>query len=69
MTNAATTQGVFLNIPVSDWSLLRELIRRFGWQAETREEMLDSFINSRPQVPAVSEEEIMNEVRAVRYNK
>ena len=69
MTNSATVQGVYVNVPVVDWSLFRELIRKFGWQVETREQMFDRFINSRPANPSLSEEEIMDEVKAVRYAK
>lgn len=65
MTNSSTLQGVYINVPTADWSLLKELIRKFGWQAETSEQMLDRFINSRPAKPALSEEEIMNEVKAI----
>lgn len=61
-------QGVFLNVPVSDWTLLEELIRRFGWQSETREQLLERFCSNRPQQP-LTEEEIMEEVNAVRYGK
>ncbi len=63
------SQSVYLKIPAVDWSLLKELVRKFGWQAETREELLNRFVNSRPSTPAISEEEILNEVKAVRYNK
>jgi len=69
MTNSATTQGVYVNVPAVDWSLFRELIRKFGWKAETREQLLDRFISSRSANPGISEEEIMDEVRAVRYKK
>lgn len=62
-------QGVYVNVPAVDWTLFRELIRKFGWKIETREQMLDRFISSRPAEPALSEEEIMEEVKAVRYNK
>ncbi len=65
--NSATIQGVYLNIPKADWNLLKELIRKFGWQAETQEQLLDRFVSSRPTEPQLSEEEIMDEVRAVRY--
>jgi len=67
MVTTATTQGVYLNIPRADWNLLQELINRFGWQSETREQLLEKFIQSRPNVTDLSEEDIMNEVRAVRY--
>lgn len=65
MTNSATLQGVYVNVPAADWSLFRELIRKFGWKAETREQMLSRFVNSRPISPSISEEEIMEEVKSV----
>lgn len=58
------TQGVYLNIPRADWILLQELVNRFGWQSETREQMLEEFMQTRPQNIDLSEEDIMNEVRA-----
>ena len=61
------TQGVYLNIPRTDWILLQELVSRFGWQSETREQMLEEFMQTRPQNIDLSEDDIMNEVRAVRY--
>ena len=33
MTATATIQGVYVNVPAVDWSLFRELIRKFGWHA------------------------------------
>ena len=66
-TNDPTLQGVYLNVPMSDWNLFKELIRKFGWQSETREQLLDRFIASRPQQPPLTEEEIMEEVHAARY--
>lgn len=69
MTSSSATQGVYVNVPVVDWSLFSELIRKFGWEAETREQLLDRFVSTRPAAPAISEEEIMDEVRAVRYGK
>lgn len=65
----AALQGVFLNVPAADWSLLKELIRKFGWQSETREQLLERFCGSRPQQPPLSDEEIQAEVNAVRYGK
>ena len=65
--NNPSSQVVYLNVPMSDWSLLKELIRKFGWQSETREQLLDRFIASRPQQPPLTEQEIMDEVSAVRY--
>lgn len=67
MASNAQTQGVYINVPNIDWPLLKELIRRFGWKAETREQLLDRFISSRPTNADISEEDIINEVKAVRY--
>ena len=69
MANNVQMQGVYVNVPAVDWSLFRELIRKFGWQAETREQLLDRFTSSRLAEPAMSDEEIMDEVKAVRYAK
>lgn len=69
MVGVAPTQGVYLNIPRADWGLLSELARKFGWQAQTNEQLLDSFIASRPSVEDMTEDDIMDEVRAVRYAK
>ena len=67
--NAANTQGIYLNVPMTDWMFLKEIIRRFGWQAETREQLLERFVKSRPQSPSLTEDEIMEEVKAVRYKQ
>lgn len=56
-----------MNIPRTDWTLFQELVNRFGWQSETREQMLEEFMKTRPQNVNLSEEDIMNEVRAIRY--
>lgn len=69
VANNIQTQGVYINLPSVDWPLLRELIRKFGWKAETREQLLDRFVSTRLANPAISEEDIMNEVKAIRYAK
>ena len=45
MLNASNTQGIYLNVPMTGWVLLKELIRKFGWQAETREQFIMSSKN------------------------
>ena len=67
MYAATGTQGVYLNVPSTDWILFQQLISRFGWQFQTREALLDEFIQTRPIGPELTEEDIMNEVHAVRY--
>lgn len=62
-------RDVFIRVPESDWAFLTELISRFGWQIETREQLLERFCNSRPQSPVLSDEDILAEVKAVRYGR
>ena len=69
MLNPSNTQGIYLNVPMTDWGLLKELIRKFGWQAETREQILERFVKSRSNKDLLSDEEIMEEVNAVRHGK
>ncbi len=69
LASNTATQGVYINVPKNDWPLFRELIRKFGWKAETREQLLDRFVSSRPSDADISEEDIMDEVKAIRYSK
>lgn len=62
-----TTQGVYLEIPTSDMELLNGLAKRFGWKRESKYELLENFISSRPKDVDLSDEDIMEELRAVRY--
>ena len=68
MISNPTIQGAYISIPLSDWKFFKELVQKMGWEVQTREELLDSFIESRPEKSSLSDEEIMNEVRAVRYS-
>ena len=68
MISNPAIQGAYINIPLSDWKFFKELVQKMGWEVQTREELLDSFIESRPEKSSLSDEEIMNEVRAVRYS-
>lgn len=71
MSNIALTQtfGVYLNIPRADRKLFNELVRKFGWVSETREDVLKEFMADRPIVDDITESDIMEEVKAVRYCK
>ncbi len=68
-TTNGNTQSVYLDIPRSDWQLLKDLSKKFGWRAQTSEQRLEAFVNSRPQTTELTEEDIMNEVKAIRYSK
>ena len=68
MINSSSIQGAYINISISDWKFFKELVKKMGWKVQTREELLDSFIESRPEKSPLTDEEIMNEVKAVRYS-
>ena len=61
--------GVRLNVPKSDVRFFSELVTKMGWVIETKDSVLQRYIASRPRNAALSDEEILSEVYAVRYGK
>jgi hypothetical protein len=57
------------NIPQMDVIFLEELAKRAGWTFKIKESLLERFIETRPKNVDLSDEDIMEEVRAVRYGK
>ena len=62
-------QGVFLSIPKSDIKFFKELAKKMGWDIDIREDILKDYIASRPKRVNLSEEEILAELNAIRYEK
>ena len=62
-------QGVFLSIPKSDIKFFKELAKKMGWDIDIREDFLKEYIASRPKRVNLSEEEILAELNAIRYEK
>ena len=62
-------QGVFLSIPKSDINFFKELAKKMGWDIDIREDFLKDYIASRPKRVNLSEEEILAELNAIRYEK
>ena len=62
-------QGVFLSIPKSDITFFKELAKKMGWDIDIREDFLKDYIASRPKRVNLSEEEILAELNAIRYEK
>ena len=64
------TERLTVDIPKDDINLFKIVVRRFGWKLSyDRDELVDEFIDMLPTEPQLSEEEIMKEVKAVRYGK
>ena len=62
-------QGVFLSIPKSDIKFFKDLAKKMGWDIDIREDFLKDYIASRPKRVNLSEEEILAELNAIRYEK
>ena len=62
-------QGVFLSIPKADIKFFKELAKKMGWDIDIREDFLKDYIASRPKRVNLSEEEILAELNAIRYEK
>ena len=65
----AVMQDFFLTIPKSEVSFFQQFIKKMGWKIQTKEERLDGFIASRPHDVPLNDEEILNELREVRYRQ
>ena len=64
-----TIQSVYLNIPKADMKFFKELAKKMGWSIETKESLLKNYISKRPTKVELSDEDIMEEINAVRYRK
>ncbi len=62
-------QGVFLSIPKSDIKFFKELAKKMGWDIDIREDFLKDYIASRPKKVNLSEEEILAELKTIRYEE
>lgn len=65
----STLQNVCLNIPKSDMKFFRELAKKMGWTVESKESVLKKYAESRPKGADLSDDDIMAEINAVRYQK
>ena len=59
--------NVILNVPASDMAMITKLAEKMGWTIQNCDSIMKQFIASRPTNVPISEEEIMAEVRSVRY--
>ena len=60
---------VHLNIPRSDIRFFGELVSKMGWEVKSKESVLQKFIDTRPKDVDLSEDEIIEEIRTLRYAK
>ena len=62
-------EKILVDIPQSDMMFFRLFADKFGWQFISKQILWQKYMQTSPKNVDLSEEEIMEEVRAVRYGK
>jgi len=62
-------EKVFVDLPQSDMDFFQIFADKMGWFVDKKQNLWDKYIKNSPQNVDLSEDEIMEEVRAVRYGK
>ena len=57
------------NISQTDVIFFEEFAKRMGWAYKAKDSILEKFIQTRPQNVDLTDEEIMDEIRTIRYMK
>jgi hypothetical protein len=68
-SRSSTRERVFIDLPQSDMKFLHLFANKMGWSVDKKQNLWDKYILNSPQNVDLSDEEIMDEVRAVRYGK
>ena len=65
----STLRGVYINVPQADMKFLKELVKKMGWTVERKESLLKKYISKHPSKVDLSDDDIMEELKAVRYKE
>ena len=65
----STLQNIYLNVPSSEVGFIKTLAKKMGWEVETKADLLRKYIDSRPKNVPLTDDDIMEVVREVRYGK
>jgi hypothetical protein len=68
-SRSSARERVFVDIPQEDMKFLQLFANKMGWSVDKKQNLWDKYIQNSPQNVDLSDEEIMEEVRAVRYGK
>jgi hypothetical protein len=64
---ATTMQNIYLNVPQTEVGFIMTLAEKMGWEIETKADLLRKYIATRPKNATVSDEDILLELKAIRY--
>jgi hypothetical protein len=67
--NRMVREKILIDIPRSDMMFFSLFADKLGWQFANKQTLWENYMKSSPENVDLSEEEIMEEVRAVRYGK
>jgi len=68
-SRSSARERVFIDLPQADMKFLQLFASKMGWSLDKKQNLWDKYILNSPQNVDLSDEEIMEEVRAVRYGK
>ena len=62
-------EKILVDIPQSDMMFFELFANKMGWHFNIKQNLWDKYINNSPKEIDLSDEQIMKEVRAVRYGE
>ena len=67
--NSLIREKIFIDIPQSDMVFFKIFANKMGWEFDSKQSLWDKYMKSSPENIDLSEEEILEEVKSVRYGK
>jgi hypothetical protein len=62
-------ERVWVDLPQTDVDFFQQFADKMGWRVDNKQKLWDEYIRNSPKNIDLSDEEIMEEVKAVRYGK
>ena len=69
INNRMKSEKILVAIPQSDMIFFKLFANKFGWQFNSKQNLWEEYIKNSPDNVDLSEDEIMEAVRAIRYEK
>jgi len=60
-------ENIYVSMPKSDMDFFQLFAKKMGWRVDNKQNLWEKYIQNSPQNVDLTDEEIMDEVRAVRY--
>ena len=65
--NGTMREKIIVDIPQSDMVFFKFFADKLGWQFKSKQTLWDEYLENSPENVDLSEDEIMEETRAIRY--